>query len=165
MVTWTIDPGRSRLVVRTKSTLHSSQTEGPLQGRLHGDPDALEITAGGTVQVPMAEQVSGDRLRDTAMRRHIDVRRWPEARFTVDAVRVVSREPWEVRVSGQVEYHDTQHPLTVTATGGLGDGALEARTEFRLALKDVGVKPPRLLFLKVADEVDVSVHIVAKEDS
>ncbi len=160
---WDIDPRQSKVSICASSTLHDSRSSGVgLTGRLHGDPDDLESTAGGSLTVPLKKQTFGDRMRDFAMHRHIDVKRWPDAAFEVAGVEVLSRDPWRIQVSGEITYRDRKTPLTVEATGSLDDDALRANASFALDLPALGIAPPRLLFMKVGDKVDVDVEIVAK---
>lgn len=158
--TWDLDPAASTLTVTARATLHDATSRGAgLGGRLFGDPDDLEATAGGEVQVPLGELRFGDKLRDFAMARHLELARWPEARFVVSGVDVLSRSPWRVRVRGSLHWRDRQTPLSVEATGSI-EGKLDARATFDLDIPSLGVTPPRLLFMKVADLVRVEVRLV-----
>lgn len=160
---WTLDPDRSWVQITASSTLHDTKSRGSgLMGEAWGDLDDLDATAGGRVRVPLKKQSFGDRMRNFAMHRHIDVKRWPEAAFEVEAVETLSRDPWRIRVSGSIEYRGQRVPLVCDAEGSLDAQGIEAETRFALRLPDLGVRPPKLLWLKVADSVDVEVKIVAK---
>ena len=51
--------------------------------------------------------------------------------------------------------------LRAPGTGCLRDDSLEARVSFELDVRDVGVKPPRFLMLKVDEIVRIEVALVA----
>ena len=159
---WTVDAAQSEVVVRAQSTLHdtSSRARG-VTGTLHGDLDALETTAGGEVVVDLRKMSFGDRVRDFAMSRHLDLKRWPEARFRVDGAEVHSRDPWRITVRGTLRYRDRETAVAVEATGEVTEAGLDARAPLPLSLSGLGVPPPRFLFLKVADAVNAEVHLVA----
>ncbi|MFT5431468.1 MAG: hypothetical protein ACI9OJ_002164, partial [Myxococcota bacterium] len=148
--------------VRAQSTLHPTESTGAgLSGEVFGDIADLSSTAGGSVVVPVTKQSFGKRLQDFAMQKHLDAKRWPEVRFEIGAVQVLSTDPWRVSIEGTVHYKKTTN-ITVEASGELGEGRIEARATFPLSLSSVGVKPPQMLFLKVDDTVEVEVLIVAE---
>ncbi|MBT9557826.1 MAG: YceI family protein [Myxococcales bacterium] len=158
---WTIDKSRSAIHVKARSTLHDSKSVGTLSGTVSGDPDALEATAGGVVDIPIADFDFGNRLQTSAVLGKLDVDKYPLARFRVDGVRVLSKSPWRVQILGKLDYRNRQTPFEVEATGRFDERTLDARASFPLNLPSIGVKPPSLLFFKVADDVQVDLQIVA----
>lgn len=160
--TWRLEPGRCRLSVRARSTLHDSVSKGTgLAGTLTGDPDELEATASGTVTAPLQLLSFGDRMRDWSMARHLDLKRHPEASFGVTGVTVHSRDPWRIEVRGELAYHGHTTSLAVEVTGTLDSDRLVAQTRFPLSLGALGIKPPKMLFMKVEETVEVDVELVA----
>jgi polyisoprenoid-binding protein YceI len=129
---------------------------------MSGDLDDLESTASGTVTVPLKSQSFGDRMRDFAMHRHIQVKKWPEAQLVIKRVVVASRDPWSVTVEGALHYQGRTTDLAIDATGSVSPQSLDATATFALDLPTIGIQPPSLLFLKVERSVDVIVRIVAK---
>jgi hypothetical protein len=160
--TWEIDGVRSSITVRAKSTLHDSKSSGPVRGRVTGDPKALDTTAGGTVEIPIDKFDFGNALQNAAIRSKLDAGKWPVARFHVTGAKVLSTAPWRVTLLGKLDYRDRTTAMEVEATGRISETDLEARAEFPLNLPSIGVKPPSMLFLKVADDVMVSMVVVAR---
>ena len=158
---WRIDPNQSTVSLSTESTFHKSTSVGSIRGNLVGNPEALENSASGVVIVPVENQRFGNRMQDYAMYKHLDTERWPEAHYEITGLDVLSREPWRIRIHGVIHYRDMDTPLSTEATGSLADGVLEAKCSFSLRLAELGVAPPRLLFMRVSEQVDVDVHIVA----
>ena len=158
---WRIDPNRSTVSLSTESTFHKSTSVGGIRGELSGTPEQLESTAGGVVVGPVENQRFGNRMQDYAMYKHLDTQRWPEAKFEITGLDVLSRAPWRIRIHGVIHYRDMDTPLSTEATGSLNNDILEAQCSFSLRLADLGVAPPRLLFMRVSEQVDVDVHIVA----
>ncbi len=165
MPRWTIDSERSTLLVRARATLHDSVSRGHgLSGTLMAELEDLEATASGTIRAALSEQSFGDRVRDWSMARHLNLKRHPEARLDVSQVFVKSRDPWEIRLQGQMSYRGHTALIDVDVRGELDEHSLTARTTFPLELSQIGIAPPRMLFLKVADTVEVEVHLVATAD-
>ena len=159
---WRIDPNQSTVSLSTESAFHKSTSVGSIHGLLDGAPDNLESTAGGRVIVPVENQRFGNRMQDYAMYKHLDSHRWPEAHYKVTGLDVLSRSPWRVRIHGVIQYRDMDTPLSTEATGTVTDDRLEAKCSFTLRLAQLGVEPVRLLFMRVSENVDVDVAIVAK---
>jgi polyisoprenoid-binding protein YceI len=161
MIYWTIDPA-STLRVRARSTLHEVASNGTgLSGTVSASLNDIEGTAAGEVTVALKSQSFGDRLRDMAMHRHIEVKRYPTATFVVTAVKEQAREPWSVEVTGQLSYRQRDLSLTFKATGTVDDQRLHASAEVPLRLSNLGVKAPKMLFLKVEDDIVVQVDLHA----
>ncbi len=161
MKDWVIDTARSRIEVRAKSTLHDSRSTGPLRGRVSGDPEALEGTAGGVVEIPVESFDFGNKLQTMGVLSKIEASKHPVARFQVTGAQVLSRSPWRVKVSGTLDYRARKTPFSFEATGSLTDTTLDARAEVPVNLPTIGITPPSMLFMKVADDVVASVHLVA----
>jgi len=158
---WTIDKSRSAIHVKARSTLHDSKSVGTLSGTVQGDPDSLESTAGGTVFIPIGDFDFGNRLQTSAVLSKLDVDKYPMARFRVDGVRVLSKSPWRVQILGKLDYRNRQTSFEVEATGRFDERTLDASASFPLNLPSIGVKPPSLLFFKVADDIEIDLKIVA----
>ena len=161
MTRWKVEP-TSTLRVRARSTLHDVASHGTgLSGTVSASLDDIERTAAGEVVVALKSQSFGDRLRDMAMHRHIDVKRHPIATFTVRSVTEKAREPWSVEVTGQLRYRGRDLRLTFDATGTVDQTTLHASAEVPLRLSDLGLKAPKMLFLKVEDDIVVQVDLHA----
>ncbi|MEC8024896.1 MAG: YceI family protein [Myxococcota bacterium] len=158
---WHIDPNQSTVSLSTESTFHKSTSIGGIRGHLFGAPDSLGVSAGGLVVVPVENQRFGNRMQDYAMYKHLDSQQWPEAHYEVTGLDVLSRNPWRIRVHGVIHYRDMDTPLSTEATGTVTADRLEAKCSFSLRLAELGVAPPRLLFMRVSENVDVDVHIIA----
>lgn len=160
--TWEIDERRSSITVKARSTLHDSKSVAPVRGQVTGDPASLDTTAGGTVEIPIDRFDFGNALQNAAIRSKLDAGKWPTARFHVSGARVKSTSPWHVTILGTLDYQARRTPFEVDATGRIGETEFEAHAEFNLNLPSIGIKPPSMLFMKVADDVTVSMVITAR---
>ena len=162
---YTVDAA-SKVEVIATATLHGAmKTLFPkLSGTLEGDPAALADTAKAVVRLSMADYDSGDRMRDWKMKKELDPDNWPQAVCTLGKIEGVTRDGDKLkgRATGLLEYRGRKVTLTADASGTLGDTEARAEARFKLNLNDVGVPPPKFLFLKVHEIVEIVVHLVAK---
>jgi len=159
-----LDPQRSTVVVKAQSTLHEVTSRGAgLHGFVAGDFSNPETLAEGSISFPLANMSFGDRVRDFALKRHLNIKQWPEARFVVTGVQVEQRDPWRVQVLGKLSYRDHVVDLAVAAVGTVTETTLEATAEFTLKLPEIGITPPRFLLLKVADTVELQVRLYGSQ--
>ena len=139
------------------STLHDFEgTAAPLRV-------AMESQADGTwtaeVVVPVASLDTGIQARDENLRAMLDAPHHPEIRGRfrdVDAVAVQRRLvlPFLLRI------RDVERPVQATLSDWQQDGD-RARFEatFDVSLAAFGLEAPRVLFMRVADTVHVTVHV------
>jgi polyisoprenoid-binding protein YceI len=111
---------------------------------------------------------------------YLDTARLPRAVFKSKRVKalgdkvVAPQRPVQIEVSGELTLHGVTRPLTIKATLhhlkgdqwssrmiGPGD-ILGVSTAFPLKMSDYGIKVPKMLLLKVADEVQIAVKVNAR---
>jgi len=159
----------SRVEVIATATLHGAmKTLFPkLSGTLEGDPDRLADTARAEVRLAMGEFDSNDRMRDWKMKKELDPDKWPEAVFTLGKIEQVTRDGDRLRgrASGTLEYRGRKVTIEAEASGTLGPTEARAEARFKLNLNSVGVPPPKFLFLKVHEVVEVVVQLVGVAQS
>jgi polyisoprenoid-binding protein YceI len=149
-------------VVRAQSSLHAVESAASgLTGTISADPDALESTFEASIECPMSNMSFGDRLRDWRLHSHLQTKQWPVARFEVTELQVVERDPWRVQISGDLVYRGQREHLEMNATGSFDDATLQASADFTLNLSQLGLTPPRFLFLKMHDSLEVHVELYA----
>ncbi len=145
-----------------QSSLHGVEsTVDGLEGSLSVDIGNVEATAAGLVSVPLGRMRFGDRIKEWVFRRHLNVKRWPDAAFEVTGVRVLEQEPWRALIEGALTYRGREHFLSIEATGMLTESGIDAQACFELSLTDLGVEPPRFLILSVSDIVRLNVRLYA----
>jgi polyisoprenoid-binding protein YceI len=165
-----IDPARSRVAIHATSSLHpiDSETDG-VEGWLELDVDGsgLVITDGtlrAHLELPVERLRSGNPMEDRELRRRIDARRFPTITGDLSAMEAIG-DDGRYRVRGDVTFKGVtrtrEDEMTVAADG---DGELRLRGTSVFDIRDFGMEPPRIMFLKVAPDVTVTVDIVARKE-
>lgn len=159
-----VNANLSKISVTAKSTLHDVKASCPgLEGELWGDLSNLTRTGGGSLKLDIRRFSSGDRVRDFAVRTHIDVAKFPDA--LLSDLKILSTEgaPGDLRViwEGVVRYRFKSPKVQGQARIRDEGGRIVVEASFPLHLKEVNVEPPKLLFLKVSEEIQIDVKLEA----
>lgn len=170
--TFEIVPGESRLETEVRSSVHpihsrSTELSGRIEGSFDGDgrPDLTQPHQA-RIELPVRSVASGNRLNDGEMLRRVDARRYPTLTFQVADVR--KSEGSEdgsyvgtvtVDAHGRTRRQEVPFHLVVDGDRLL----LDAGHTFDM--RDFGLQPPRIFTLKVEPEVQVTVHLVAREST
>lgn len=157
-----IDTQRSEVTLAARSSVHpiiaSARPSGWFEGVVDG-AFSNDARMQGHIEIPVEDLSSGNPLIDRETRRRIDAKAYPM--IVGDLTEVVDAEPRRVLLEGEVEFYGE----SVLLEGELhierspenepiivGEGTVDVRWW--------GLKPPRLLVLKVDPEVEVSVRLV-----
>lgn len=170
--TWTIGPG-SEVVFTSKAPMESFDGRtAQVRGHVTCDPGALVGPLDLRVEVDLASLDTGIGKRNEHMRdRHLQTATYPLAVFTGRAVTKAAApltpgQPVTLTVEGTLDLHGVARPLTVEATVTLGpDGALRVDTAFPVKLSDHAIDRPQFLVMKLADEQQVRVQLVAAPEA
>jgi polyisoprenoid-binding protein YceI len=165
-----IDPARSRVAIDATSSLHPihSETDG-LEGWIE-----LDVDGGGRIdpalaprahlELPVDKLRSGNAMEDRELRRRVDARRFPTISGDLTTMEALDADG-HYRVRGDVTFKGVTRPseddMTVAHDG---DGMLRLRGSSVFDIRHFGMDPPRILMLKVAPEVKVTVDIVAQKE-
>ena len=162
-----IVPERSWVQIRARSSLHpiDTRTDG-LEGHLD-----LELLGAGRVNVGSQPRgklslrverlSSGNPLEDREMRRRIDARRHPTIEGELTGLEETGTGRYRVR--GDLTFRGVTRTYEEEMTLVAPDGhSIELEGEATFDIRDFGMKPPRILMLKVEPEVRVTAHVVAE---
>ena len=170
--TFHIVPGESSLETEVRSSVHpihsrSTELSGHVEGSFdqEGQPDLTQPHQA-RVELPVRSVSSGNRLNDGEMLRRVEAQRYPTLAFEVAGV---SRGEGDqdgrymgtvtVEAHGRIRKQEVPFHLVVD-----GDRlVLDAVQTFDM--RDFGLQPPRIFTLKVEPEVQVTVHLVAREST
>jgi polyisoprenoid-binding protein YceI len=163
-----IDPTRSRVAIDARSSLHPihSETDG-LEGWIELDLDGggpgLRMQ-GAHLELPVERLRSGNALEDRELKRRIDARRFPTINGDLTGMEAIDGSD-RYRVRGDVTFRGVTRPredeMTVALDGGGDTLRLQGSSVFDI--RDFGMEPPRILLLKVAPDVTITVDIVARK--
>ncbi len=166
-----VDSRESRVVATARSSVHDTEAVfSGLSGTIEADPDG-ELTEPDAVTLAIAVDMTtgdaGDFLRTRKLRGDIDVERYPEARFSLARVATFERGErgaFEASGEGTLAWRDREVTLAPTGRGTLDEEHIAATATFSFDMRELGVKPPKFLMLKVEPEVEVTVTLVAYPD-
>lgn len=138
--TWTLDPGRSTITVKTKSMwglvpVKGRFTEFSGQGQL-----AAPQTASGHVEIKAASLRTGIRRRDEHLHSadFFEAEKFPDISVVVSSADAVNGDSLDLRA--QLTVRGTTKPLTLhTTVNPVGDGGMRLSTKATVNRHDFGV--------------------------
>jgi polyisoprenoid-binding protein YceI len=168
MTTFRIVPGRSKVWIEAKSSLHPIHGEaGGLEGSIDTDvadgQPVFDSNSKIRIELPVEALKSGKSLEDAEMMKRIEARRYPTIR---GEVREISHDgDGRYRIRGDLTFHG----ITQTVDGEVsarfdGENSLVIEGEHIFDIRDFGVQPPKILMLKVHPDVSVRIRVVAEPE-
>lgn len=161
MMRYSIHPGASQVWIKGSSSVHPIHAEANgLQGWFQADVEdgrfaGDELT--GHVEIAVAFLSSGNDLVDRETRRRIDAKRHPLITGDVVAVEAVADDRADIR--GLIGFRGE----TVEVGGTIGIGSDGERLVVEgaevLDVRHWGLKPPRLLVMRVHPEIEVAIRL------
>ncbi len=128
-----------------------------ISGRILYDAD--DQTANScSLRVDLTTFDSGNSNRDSNMLTYLNAFQYPDIMFVSNEISV---EGINASIKGQLTFHGITKDLNLTADILFTDG-FNAEGSFTILLSDYEVERPALLFKKIADEMKLKFHIVAK---
>jgi polyisoprenoid-binding protein YceI len=168
--TWHVGEG-SEAVFHSRAPLESF--DGRTQhvgGHISVDPDDLTGPLDMTIEVDLASLDTGISKRNRQMReQHLETDEYPLAVFTgttvvaASAPTLIPGESVRLTVAGAFALHGVTRAIEVEAEVTLTtDGLLTAVASFPVKLSDHDIDRPRFLLLRLADEQQVEIMLVAR---
>ena len=116
----------------------------------------------GRVEVPVRSLRSGNPLEDAELQRRVDARRFPTIVGEVRTATPVDGEAGVFRVDGDLTFHGVTQAITgelrITSDGD----RVRIEGEHVFDVREFGIKPPRILMLRVEPDVRVTINLVAE---
>jgi len=141
-----------------------------VSGTLTVDPADISKTKG-SFEVPVASLRTGNDLRDEHLRGDgwLDEKKYPRIHFQItevvlgkkDAKALKKNKDTKVQVKGNFTAHGVTKPVTTNGTVRWSDDALRIKSKFTIRLEDHDISVPTIVRLKIANEMQVSVDLVA----
>ena len=165
-----IIPERSRVWLEATSSVHpihgeASGLEGTIDAQIDGDGLDLSSPPEISVQLPVEQLKSGNRLEDAEMMRRVDARRYPNIRGVVRDMKPKG-DDGRYLVTGELSFHGVTQTLDGEVTVSHPDeNTLVIEGEREFDIRDFNVTPPKILMLKVHPEVKVRIRVEAVGES
>ncbi|MDQ6928021.1 MAG: YceI family protein [Actinomycetota bacterium] len=158
---WTTD---STVALSATSSMH------PIHGDLHDirGEATVEVTDGaikldsaptGYIEADVESLKSGKKLEDKALRKQVEADKYPTIRYEV---RSAEGGPEVFKITGAFTFHGVTQEFIEQATAKIEGDTLKVEAEHTFDIQDFGVKPFKILMLKVHPEVKLVLHLVGK---
>jgi len=162
---YVVDPAASEVGFHGSSDLHDFTGRSKrVSGEMLVDLEALGTLAGGAFRVQAKSLDTDNSSRDKKMRKTLDVDRYPEIVFELGrASGALPPEGGKVSVDGAFVIHGVRRERSFQLdVRPRDDGALRVRGKTRFEMTDHGIEPPSVLFIDVAEEVEVYVDLLLR---
>ncbi len=154
-----------QLVATARSRVHDTEGKVAARGHARLTRQASTLTLESLeVEVDLSELRTGDKLKDLEVRRRLGDR--VGGRATLATAVPVAVSPGRTRVAGTLTFRGIARSLSVDAEITDGPGPeVRGRASFQVRFTDHGLEPPKVLFLKIDDAVDLQIDLVARRRS
>jgi polyisoprenoid-binding protein YceI len=115
--------------------------------------------AGGRIEVPVRSLRSGNPLEDAELQRRVDSRSFPTIVGELRDAAAIG--DGRFRVEGDLTFHGVTQPVTGELRVTTDNDGLRIKGEQVFDVRDFGIKPPRILMLRVEPEVRVEINLRA----
>ncbi len=126
----------------------------------HLSMDASPATLKGSMEVSMTDLFSDNKKRDEHMQEALESASFPKAIF--DVKEVVAKGGDAYTLKGVMSLHGVSKPISFEGTITEESNKVHIKATSGLKMTDYGIKPIKLMFLTVRDQVDLSVDVVLK---
>ena len=156
---WTSD---SSVELTAKSSVHPIHAD---IRNLRGEAN-VEVTDGnievgpdtnGWLEADVDQLLTGNKLEDMALRKQIDAKKYPTVRYEVTSV---DGGPDNYKVTGTFEFHGQRQDFTQSVRATMAGDKLSIEAEHTFDIQDFGVKPFRVLTMKIYPDVNLKVHLI-----
>lgn len=137
----TIDP------ISKKATSHLS---------MDGSPASLK----GSIEVSMSDLFSDNKKRDEHMQEALESVSFPKAVFDIKEVSAKGGDAYTLK--GTMNLHGVNRVISFDGTINEEGNKVHIKASSSLKMSDYGIKPIKMMFLTVRDQVDLSVDVVLK---
>jgi polyisoprenoid-binding protein YceI len=124
---------------------------------------ALRGLTGGRIEVPVRSLRSGNPVEDAELQRRIDARRFPSIVGEMRKVTALG-DDGRFRVEGDLSFHGVTRAIDGKLLVRREGDRLQVEGEQVFDVRDFGIKPPRILMLRVEPEVRVEIRLVAEAE-
>lgn len=126
--------------------------------RLTMDTEPLSLR--GSIEVSITDFISDNKKRDASMYETMESEKFPKASF--DIKEVVAKGGENYTLKGTMNLHGIVKPMSFEGRIAEEGGKVRIKAKSVMKMSDFGIKPPKMVFLTVRDQVDLSVDVVLK---
>ena len=124
--------------------------------------DGKLVPAGASawIEADTEQLQTGKKLEDIALRKQIEVKKYPSVRYEV---RSVDGGPDTFKVTGAFTFHGVTQEFAEEVRASIDGGKLRVEGEHEFDIRDFGVEPFKILTMKIYPEVNLKVRLVGTE--
>lgn len=159
---YAVVPDASEVQISGKSSVHPIRGRAvDVEGSIEADvSDGHVRSLAGRVEVPVRNLRSGNALQDSELQRRVDARRFPTIVGQVGQASALG-DGGVFRVDGDVTFHGVKKTVSDDVRVSVDGERLILEGEHVFDIREFGVKPPRILMLRVEPTVTVRIKLVA----
>jgi hypothetical protein len=155
-----------RTLIKSSSGLATFFSDAPLED-ISARSEALQgVVEPSTGRIAVQVAIRSFRFPNALMEEHfnenyLDSQRFPQARFEGSTAQPLQMDnlPESVDVVGTLTLHGVTRPLTARVRWLREGTVLTATSSIRVRVADYGIEVPRLLYQKIAEQVDVTLRL------
>jgi len=117
-------------------------------------------TLRGTIEIGVNTLISDNRKRDEHMQEALESSVFPKAVFEVKEV--IPKGEGSYTLKGIMNLHGVSKAMSFEGTIAEEEGKVHIKAATAMKMSDFGIKPPKMMFLTVRDQVDLSVDVSLK---
>lgn len=126
----------------------------------HFSMEEAATTLRGAMEVSMADLISDNKKRDSNMQETLESAMFPKAVFEIKEV--VAKGANNYLLKGTMSLHGVTKPMSFEGTITQEGTKVRIKASSMMKMSDFGIKPPKMVFLTVRDQVDLSVDVLLK---
>jgi polyisoprenoid-binding protein YceI len=132
-----------------------------LRGEANVDVEDGKVVAGpGTtawIEADTESLLTGKKLEDMALRKQIDTKNYPTVRYELQGA---EGGPDSFKITGSFTFHGVTRQFVEECRASVDGNKLRVEGEHTFNIEDFGVKPFKILTMKIYPEVQLLVHLV-----
>ena len=117
-------------------------------------------TLHGSIEVTMADFMSDNRRRDEHMHEAFESAIFPKAIFEIKEIVAKGSDGYTLK--GMMNFHGVTKAMSFESMITQDGGKIRIKGSANMKMSDFGMKPIKMLFLTVRDQVDLSVDVLLK---
>lgn len=126
----------------------------------HLSMEASPSTLKGSIEVSMGDLFSDNKKRDEHMQEALESSLFPKAVF--DMKEVVAKGGDNYTLKGMMNLHGVTKPMSFEGSVSAEGNKVRIKATSSLKMTDFGMKPIKMMFLTVRDQVDLNVDLELK---
>ncbi len=149
-------------VIKAHTEVFGDKTIDPMSKKAtsHLSMESNPSTLKGIIDVSIADLFSDNKKRDEHMQEALESPDFPKV--SVDIKEVVAKGGDHYTLKGAMTLHGVTKPISFDGTIADESGKVHIKATSAIKMTDFGIKPIKMVFLTVRDQVDLNVDVVLK---